>query len=123
VNLLLGLGKADMDLKDKDGLTLLCLWARDNGRDAIVKLLVDKGADVNAQGGEYGNALQAASYEGHEAVVRLLLDKGANVNAQGGGYSNGLQAASCRGHEAVVRLLVDKGADVNAQGGEYGNAL
>jgi hypothetical protein len=44
-------------------------------------MLLDKGADVNAQGGDYGNALQAASAGGHEAVVKLLLDKGADVNA------------------------------------------
>jgi len=87
------------------------------------RLLLEKGADVNAQGGEYGNALQAALVEGHVAVVRLLLEKGADVNAQGGEYGNALQAASNAGHEAVVRLLLEKGADVNAQGGEYGNAL
>jgi hypothetical protein len=32
---------------------------------------------VNAQGGGYGNALQAASVESHEKVVELLLGKGA----------------------------------------------
>jgi Ankyrin repeats (3 copies) len=79
-------------------------------------LLLDKGADINAQGGEYGNALQAASTKGHEVVVRLLLDKGADVNAQGGLYSNALQAAWAQGHEVVVQLLLDEGADVNAQG-------
>ena len=88
-----------------------------------VKLLLDLGADVNAQGGYYGNALQAASWKGHEAVVRFLLTQGADVNAQGGYYGNALQAASWKGHEAVVRLLLDQGADVNAQGGYYGNAL
>jgi len=40
-------------------------------------LLLDKGADVNAQGGIYGNALQAASERRHENAVQLLLDKGA----------------------------------------------
>jgi Cdc6-like AAA superfamily ATPase len=120
VKLLLEMGKASMDLKDKDGLTLLCLWARDNGRDAIVKLLLSSGANFNAQD---GNALQAASDGGHEAVVKMLLDKGAEVNAQGGNYGNALQAASYGGHEAVVRLLLDKGAEVNAQGGRYGNAF
>ncbi|KAF2190708.1 hypothetical protein K469DRAFT_558944, partial [Zopfia rhizophila CBS 207.26] len=53
------------------------------GHEQIVQLLLDKGADVNAQGGSYGNALQAASVRGHEQIVQLLLDKGADTNAQG----------------------------------------
>ena len=75
-----------------------------------VQWLLDKGTDVNAQGGYYGNALQAASVGGHEKVVQLLLDKGADVNAQGGECGNALQAASDGGHEKVVQLLLDKGA-------------
>lgn len=35
-------------------------------------LLLDKGDDVNAQGGDYGNALQAASVQGHKEVATLL---------------------------------------------------
>jgi ankyrin repeat protein len=93
------------------------------GHDTVVHLLLDKGADVNAQGGYYGNALQAASFGGHEQVVKMLLDKGANVNAQAGDYGNALQAASVRGHEQVVKMLLDKGANVNAQDEDYGNAL
>ncbi len=34
-----------------------------NGEESILQLLLDKGADVNAQGGEFGNALQAAAFE------------------------------------------------------------
>ncbi|KAI1595117.1 Arp Ankyrin repeat [Pyrenophora tritici-repentis] len=86
-------------------------------------MLLDAGADVNAQGGHYGNALQAASTEGHEQVVKMLLDAGAEVNAQGGEYGNALQAASAQGHEQVVKALLDAGAEVNAQCGYYGNAL
>ena len=82
----------------------------EKGDVEAVKILLNAKADVNAQGGEYGNALQAASRHGHETVVRLLLDKGADVNARGGYYGNALQAASRYGHEAVVRLLLDKGA-------------
>ncbi|KAH6978413.1 hypothetical protein EDB82DRAFT_546596 [Fusarium venenatum] len=59
--------------------------------------LITEGANVNAKGGNYGNALQAASYEGHREVIQLLLDKGADVNAQGGKYGNALQAASSKG--------------------------
>jgi ankyrin repeat protein len=108
--------------KDSYGRTSLYL-AAEYGHSGAVKLLLDKGADVNAHGGYYNNALQAASLRGHEAIVKLLLDKGANVNAQGGGYGNALQVASLEGHEAIVKLLLNKGADVNAQGGYYNNAL
>ena len=93
------------------------------GLQQVSEHLLENGAEVNAQGGRYGNALQAASSEGHEAVVKLLLEKGAEVNAQGGFYGNALQLASSEGHEAVVKLLLEQGAEVNAQGGEYGNAL
>ena len=79
--------------------------------------------DVNAQGGEYGNALQAAAYHSNLEAIQLLLDKGAEVNAQGGEYGNALQAAAYDGNLEVVQLLLDKGAEVNAEGGHYGNAL
>ena len=89
--------------------------------EKAVQRLVDKGAEVSAQGGLY-DALRVASSGGHEKVFQRLLDKGAEANAQGGLY-DALQAASSRGHEKVVQLLLDKGAEVNAQGGLYDNAL
>jgi hypothetical protein len=89
----------------------------------VVKSLIGGGSDVNAQGGQYDNALQAASAGGYTEIVQLLLDNGAKVNAQGGEYGNALQAASIQGHTEIVQLLLDKGAEVNAQGGECGNAL
>ncbi|CAG5158427.1 uncharacterized protein ALTATR162_LOCUS5073 [Alternaria atra] len=93
------------------------------GLQEVVSLLIDESADVDVQGGHYGNALQAASWEGHEAVVRLLLDKDADANAQGGVYGNALQAASAKGHEQIAKLLLGAHAAVNAQGGHYSNAL
>ena len=99
------------------------LLAADDGHKKVTKLVLDKGADVNANGGQYDNALQALSAGGYEAEVKLLLDNGANVNAQGGPFGNALQANSHEGHEAMVKMLLDKGVDVNAQGREYGNAF
>jgi hypothetical protein len=94
-----------------------------SGDVGAVKTLLNGKADVNAQGGFYGNALQATSLHGNEAVARLLLANGAEVNAMRGEYGNALQAASRNGHEAVVRLLLEKGAEVNVKGGRFGNAL
>ncbi|KAL0942332.1 ankyrin repeat protein [Colletotrichum truncatum] len=84
---------------------------------------IQDGADVNAQGGEYHNALQAASNGGHRETVQLLLQNGADVNKQGGFFGNALQVASFRGQVETVKLLLMKGANVNIQGGVYGNAL
>ncbi|KAL9123930.1 MAG: hypothetical protein Q9175_008281, partial [Cornicularia normoerica] len=71
-------------------------------------MLLDRGADVNAQGGYYGNALQAASFDGHDKLVQMLLDRGANVNAQGGRFGNALQAASWNDQGKIVQMLLDK---------------
>ncbi|KAH0556261.1 hypothetical protein GP486_005815, partial [Trichoglossum hirsutum] len=111
-----------IDSRDSYRQTPLML-AAEYGHNIVVKLLLDKGADINTQGDFYGSALGAASFGGHELIVKLLLNKGADVNAQGGQWGSALQAASAKGHEQIVGLLLDKGADVNAQGGEYGSAL
>ncbi|KDR66095.1 hypothetical protein GALMADRAFT_32850, partial [Galerina marginata CBS 339.88] len=93
------------------------------GMEQVAHSLLEKGADVNAQEGYYGSALQAAASEGNEAIVKVLLKKGADVNAQGGYYKSALQAASFKGHKAIAKVLLEKGANVNAEGGVYGSAL
>jgi ankyrin repeat protein len=67
------------------------------------RLLFEAGADINAQGGWYGNALHAASYRGHDQTVQRLLEKGADINVQGGAHGNALQAASSSSHDHIVQ--------------------
>jgi len=94
------------------------------GHEKIVQILLNKKADVNAQGGAYGTALTAASAGGHEKIVQILLNKKVNVNAQGGDYyGTALAAASSGGHEKIVQILLNEKVDVNAQGGAHGTAL
>ncbi|KAF5333028.1 hypothetical protein D9758_017222 [Tetrapyrgos nigripes] len=97
--------------------------AAENGYFHIVKVLVENGADVNAEGGDYGFALQAAALWGDLDIVKYLVEKGADVNAKGGDYGFALHAAAYRGHLDVVKYLVEKGADVSAEGGHFGFAL
>jgi hypothetical protein len=40
-----------------------------------VQILLDRGADVNAQGAHYGNALQAALIEGYDKIVQMLCER------------------------------------------------
>lgn len=91
----------------------------------LVQSLIENGADVNAPGGIYGSAIQAASRYGRIDIVQLLLEHGADVNIPGGEYGSALQAA-CASFEDnldLVQMLLDAGADINANGGQYGTAL
>jgi ankyrin repeat protein len=67
VRLLLKNG-ASVDTKDNNRLTLLH-YAAKVGYEAVVRLLLDKEANVNGQGGYYSNALQAASAKGHDQIM------------------------------------------------------
>ena len=67
--LLLSRGLVDLTPLNLDTLRLACM--------APMQMLIDAGVDVNAQGGECGNALAAASVRGHERVVQMLIGAGA----------------------------------------------
>ena len=98
--------------------------AAQEAHDEVVQLLLDKGVDVNVQGGECGNALQVPCSKGHIQIVQLLLDRGADINFQNEYNENPLLVASSKGYIQIVQLLLDRGADLNAQSeGYYGNAL
>lgn len=85
--------------------------------EKVVEILLDNGADVNIQGGYYGNALQAASHIGNEKVVKMLLENGADVKAPGGYYGSALNAASVRGHNGVEQILRDHQARIDRVNG------
>ncbi|OPB46410.1 hypothetical protein A0O28_0065310 [Trichoderma guizhouense] len=116
----------EREMREPQSLLYHCAWLRST---SMAKLLLQNGAavDVNLQAGQFGNALQIASYEGHIEMMQLLLDHGAQVNAQGGYYGTALNAACARSFSSdaipTVRLLLEHGADVSIGGGEFGSAL
>ena len=110
-----------LDLKDSHGRTPLS-WAAYHGHEAVVKLLVEKGAELEAKDHEDGRTpLSWAAEQGHEAVVKLLVEKGAELEAKDKRYGRTpLSWAALKGHEAVVKLLVEKGAELEAKDHEDG---
>ncbi|CAN9376854.1 unnamed protein product [Alternaria alternata] len=68
--------------KSADSIPVPLYHAALLGLSIVTKLLLDQGAEVNAQGGYFGNALQAASWGGHEQVVKTLLDAGAHQHQE-----------------------------------------
>jgi Tol biopolymer transport system component/ankyrin repeat protein len=105
-------------------------WAFYNGgKDydpAMVRALVEYGADVNAKTLEGYTVLMGAAAAGDLGLVRLLLAHGANVS---GGHEPAIVAAARSDRPAVakllavVRLLLARGADVNDRGPDGETAL
>ena len=82
----------------------------------LVRLLLDHGADVNAQGKKNKNtSLHFASMTGKADVVRVLLERGANVNAQNTFNDTPLHKASEHGCVQNCRVLLEHRADADAQ--------
>lgn len=78
------------------------------GQLDMVRLLLEKGADVNAILGMVGTTFFIASASGDLELVRLLHKHGADICI---GYP--LHAAVEAGHRDLAELLVSMGADVN----------
>lgn len=104
------------DVRDSDGVPAL-MWASEGGHIEIVRLLLDRGADVNAKRTKDGTTiLMETAEEGHTDVVNLLLDRGAKVNVKR--TKDGITAlmeAADKCHADIVRLLLDNDAEVNAK--------
>ncbi|KAJ4168311.1 hypothetical protein NW754_013645 [Fusarium falciforme] len=86
------------------------LWAAMNGHEAVARLLLEKGADLEVKDRNGYTLLMLAALKGHEAVARLLLERGADLEAKIGNGNTPLMLATYNGHEAVARLLLEKGA-------------
>ena len=84
----------------------------------LTKLLIEAGADVDADKGEYGTALHAAicMMWKQSGIVKVLLDHGANVNANNWHQGTPLTLAASEADEVTpdVELLIRHGADLES---------
>ncbi|RYO96334.1 hypothetical protein DL764_007492 [Monosporascus ibericus] len=108
------LRKHCLDLKDSYGQTPLS-WAARNGHEAVVKLLLNNGANLKSKSDNGQTPLLWAAENGHEAVVKLLLDKDAKLESKSDIGQTPLSWAAENGHEAVVKLLLKKDANLKSK--------
>jgi hypothetical protein len=85
------------------------------GHVEFTQVLVERGADVNAQDNSDSTPLHLASRGRHVGFAQVLVEHGANVNAQDQSRSTSLHLALKDGHVDFTQMLVEHGADVNAQ--------
>lgn len=104
----------DLEMEDAYGQKPLSQAAQ-QGQTGIVKLLLDKGADVNARdtSGFDMTPLHWASRLGSEDVVALLLERGASSDAIAFGDRTPLSWAIENGSNSVLRLLLTKNPNLN----------
>ena len=113
---------ADLNVCSKTAGTPLHL-AVGRVQKRMVKLLIAKGADVNAKGGEEvkgGTPLHAAVFHPYGADVAVsLIRNGADVNARDNDGATLLHLATQQPfRKPHIELLLDYGADVNAKDNE-----
>jgi len=84
--------------------------SEDKTRTALIPLLAQRGADINARDGDGWTPLMWASWSGMPGVVGKLLELGALPNAADKKGNTAVSIAAQRGLTEVVRLLAAKGA-------------
>ncbi|XP_066483552.1 ankyrin repeat domain-containing protein 17 isoform X3 [Tiliqua scincoides] len=107
--------KANVEHRAKTGLTPL-MEAASGGYAEVGRVLLDKGADVNAPPvpSSRDTALTIAADKGHYKFCELLISRGAHIDVRNKKGNTPLWLAANGGHLDVVQLLVQAAADVDA---------
>uniref|UniRef100_A0A1A9WY66 K Homology domain-containing protein n=1 Tax=Glossina brevipalpis TaxID=37001 RepID=A0A1A9WY66_9MUSC len=108
--------KANVEHRAKTGLTPL-MEAASGGYIEVGRVLLDKGADVNAAPvpTSRDTALTIAADKGHLKFVELLLLRGAAVEVKNKKGNSPLWLAAHGGHLSVVEILYGHNADIDSQ--------
>lgn len=89
--------------------------AASNGQIEICKLLIEKGADIQAINNSQETPLHFASYNGHLGVAKLLINKGVDIKQQGRQGGSNLHMAAWGGHPEMIKFFIEKGINANIQ--------
>ena len=108
-------GTIKFDGETVDGCT--ALWvAAVNGHLAMVRLLIEQNAEVDAETSRTNSTpLRAAAFRGYLDIVRCLVENGADVNARNIFRNTPLMVACYNGHIDVASYLVENGADIHLE--------
>lgn len=101
----------DVNVSPYNGMSAL-IGASAEGNVEVMKLLIRKGAKVDAKANDAGvAALLLAAVNGKEAAVQLLVQTGANVNETDNEGHTPLMEAAGKGHAQIVKFLLGNHAD------------
>ncbi|XP_066137592.1 palmitoyltransferase Hip14 [Euwallacea fornicatus] len=99
----------DVNQKDSETVTLLH-WAAINNRKEIIRYLIDKGATVDAIGGElHATPLHWATRQGHLDACVILMNASADPTVRDAEGCSCIHLAAQFGHTALVAYFVARG--------------
>ncbi|RYP04866.1 hypothetical protein DL764_004189 [Monosporascus ibericus] len=101
----------NVDLKDSGLRTPLSL-AAECGHDAVVKVLLEKGADIESKCNFGWMLFLSAVKKRYEAFFSPTFEKGTHSKFSNMFGESPLSLAAQYGHEAVAKILLEKGADI-----------
>ncbi len=102
--------QGDANWKNKIGTPLLHL-ATNNGNPAIIRILLNYGAEVDATDYMDNTALCIAAELGHLEAIRTLIQYNANVSHQNMRGDTPLMLAAANKKDEATTLLLESGAD------------
>jgi len=105
---------ADIDARDKDGLTPLHRAAQ-LGTAEIINMLLDAGADIESRTETGTTPLHYAAYRTDKNALNVLLETGANIEARTKKGYTPLHYAAGWGTEEILNALLDAGANPKVQ--------
>ena len=107
---LLQLDTSLINYKKSNGFTPFII-ATYNGQVDVSKLLIEKGADINAQDRSGNTALMGLCFNGNVELVKLLINNKVMINTLNFNHASALIFAATFGHVDIVQLLLKAGAD------------
>ena len=113
VKALLALGSDLNQQEARRGQTALML-AIEQDHPPIARLLIQRGADVNARSTGGFTPLLFAAQQGDLDSMQALLAAGAQLDGITPEWGSALVVAAARGHEEIALFLLEQGADPNA---------
>jgi len=81
-----------------------------------VKVLLDKGVDINSTDSRGQSVLHRATRRGDENMLRLLLKSGADINCQDDGGRTPWSSNLRTGDERILNILLEEGANPSTKG-------
>ena len=115
---------ADANSLDTDGLSPLHILASRSESIECIKLIIERGGNVNLKGHTEGiSPIHLSCFHQRRDITSFLLDNGADVNCASSNGQTPTHVACTKSDTETLQILLDKGADVHMKTSDVNTPL